>query len=144
MHLSSPRRRYRWMLGIPLSWAILLFGYTLAQKWECLEILKYYPAFVSLLMLSIFGHSLWFPPTYVEKIARLYEPNLPQKAIIYTRRVTIVWCGFFLLNGTIACLTARYLPERMWMLYNGGISYLLMGGLFAGELIFRQRMQHGS
>ena len=40
---------------------------------------------------------------------------------------------FFAVNGTVALITALWASARVWMLYNGFISYLLMGLLFAGE-----------
>ncbi|CDU09567.1 hypothetical protein VDIAB_270376 [Vibrio diabolicus] len=55
------------------------------------------------------------------------------------------WFGaFFLrLNAAVALYTC-FLPVKIWTLYNGLISYLLAGGLFAGEWIVRQfvRKEH--
>jgi uncharacterized membrane protein len=49
-----------------------------------------------------------------------------------------VWCGFFILNGCMAAWTAFAASRETWALYNGLISYLLMGVLFAGEWVFRR------
>jgi len=57
--------------------------------------LKLYPALVNVVMLAVFGTSLRFGPPLVERLARLQEPDLPPFAVAYTRRVTQVWCGFF-------------------------------------------------
>jgi uncharacterized membrane protein len=65
---------------------------------------------------------------------------LPPEAIVYTRKVNIVWCVFFALNGIIALLTAVWASLEIWMLYNGFISYLLMGILFSGEYLIRQKV----
>ena len=107
--------------------------------------LKLYPALVNAAMLLLFGLSLRFPPTAVERLARLQEPDLPPEAVAYTRRVTQMWCGFFILNGGIAVITALWSSERVWALYNGLIAYVLMGALFAGEWLVRQRVKarHG-
>ena len=59
----------------------------------------------------------------------------------YTRRVTQVWCGFFVFNGSLALLTALYASDGVWMLYNGLLAYVLMGILFAGEWLVRQRVR---
>jgi uncharacterized membrane protein len=107
--------------------------------------LKLYPPLVSLVLLGVFAASLLFPPPLVERIARLQEPDLPAHAVRYTRRVTEVWCGFFVINGGISLLTALYASEALWALYNGLVSYLLIGLLFAAEWLVRQRVRaaHG-
>jgi uncharacterized membrane protein len=74
-------------------------------------------------------------------LARLREPDLPPHAVVYVRRVTQVWCGFFLLNGSVALATALWASERVWALYNGLIAYLLIGTLFAVEWLVRQRVK---
>jgi uncharacterized membrane protein len=107
--------------------------------------LKLYPVLVSAVMLGIFGLSLRYPPTVIERIARLREPQLDAHGVRYTRAVTQVWCVFFVANGTISALTAVLGSDRLWALYNGLISYVLMGLLFAGEWCVRQRVRrhHG-
>jgi uncharacterized membrane protein len=92
-------------------------------------------------MLAVFSTSLRFGPPLVERLARLQEPDLPPFAVAYTRRVTQVWCGFFVLNGSLALLTALYASDRVWMLYNGLLAYVMMGVLFAGEWLVRRRVK---
>lgn len=103
--------------------------------------LKLYPALVNMVMLAVFGTSLRFGPPLVERLARLQEPDLPAFAVAYTRRVTQVWRGFFVLNGSLALLTALYASDRVWMLYNGLLAYVMMGVLFAGEWLVRRRVK---
>src|SRR6187402_2914005 len=67
--------------------------------------LKFYPVLVSAVLLGVFGFSLWRPPSMIERFARLQQPDLPVQAIPYTRKVTWVWCGFFVVNGAIASAT---------------------------------------
>jgi len=97
-----------------------------------------YPVVVSLSVASIFGLSLLYPPTMVERIARLMEPNLPPSGVIYTRRVTMVWTIFLLMNALISVATSIWGTLAQWTLWNGLISYLLMGMLFVGEIIVRR------
>jgi uncharacterized membrane protein len=99
--------------------------------------LKLYPVLVNLGMLVVFGYSLYAPPSMIERMARLSDPALPAYAIAYTRRVTQVWCGFFVMNGTLALLTAVWASAAIWSLYNGVLAYVLMGCLFAGEYLVR-------
>ena len=101
----------------------------------------FYPVLVNVAALSVFAASLFAGPPVIERIARLTEPDLPPSGIRYTRQVTIVWCGFFVLNGSVALLTAIFTSVATWALYNGLIAYLLMGTLFAGEWIVRQRVR---
>jgi len=102
--------------------------------------LKSYPVLVSGVMLAVFGFSLWHPPSMIERFARLQQPDLPAHAIPYTRKVTWVWCGFFIVNGAIATATV-FASDRVWALYNGLLSYILIGLLLAGEYLVRLRVQ---
>ncbi len=103
-------------------------------------LLRFYPALACFGVLSIFAHSLFRPPSLVERIARLSEPDLPPSGVRYTRRVTQVWCVFMAANGTIALLTV-FASRELWTLWNGLISYVLMGALFAGEWLIRRRVR---
>lgn len=100
-------------------------------------LLRLYPAAVNAGMLALFGLSLITPPSMVERFARLAEPNLPDAAITYTRRVTGVWCIFFVCNGAVAIHTAFHASRETWAWYNGFLAYVLMGILFGGEWVFR-------
>jgi len=103
--------------------------------------LRFYPALVSAGMLSIFAWSLRSPQPLIERLARLQHPDLPPEGVVYTRRVTQVWCAFFAMNGAIALATALWGSFEQWSLYNGLISYLLTGALLGGEYMVRLRTQ---
>ena len=103
--------------------------------------LKLYPVLVSCVMLALFGYSLRFPPTMIERLARLRQPNLHPLVVMYMRRVTQIWCVFFVINGSIGLGTALWASEAVWSLYTGVISYVLMGILFGGELLYRPRFK---
>ncbi len=102
--------------------------------------LKLYPVLVSASFLVLFLWSLKHPPTMIERIARLQDPDLPARGITYTRQVTKVWSCFFALNGSVALMVTLLGSDAQWALYNGLISYLFMGLLFAGEWLVRQRV----
>ena len=103
--------------------------------------LKLYPALVNAVLLVVFATSLAFPPSAVERIARLTEPDLPPEGVAYTRRVTQVWGMFFVFNGTLALITALWMSDRAWALYNGLIAYVLIGALFSVEWLVRRRVR---
>lgn len=130
--------------GQSLMWpltgfAILCGGLSLIlqdQAW-----LKLYPVLMSVGALVIFAMTLIRPPSMIERFARLAEPDLPESGMQWTKRVTQVWCGFFALNAMMALVTVLWMPMKIWILYNGFISYLLMGCLFLGEFMLRKRHQ---
>ena len=101
--------------------------------------LRFYPVLVNGALLAIFSWSLLSPPSLIERLARLQHPDLSPEGIIYTRRVTQVWCGFFIVNGVIALVTALWSSFEVWSLYNGLIAYLLMGILMGGEYVVRMK-----
>ncbi len=119
--------------------ALILGGATsVGDSWVPL---KLYPVMVSGVLLAVFAFSLWRPPTVVERIARLAEPDLPPEGVAYTRKVTLAWCGFFLCNGAISLATTLWGGEQAWLLYNGLLSYVLIGAFFGAEWLLRRRMR---
>lgn len=124
-----------WMLGITLVYcAVLAFG---GEE----RLLRWYPSLICALLFGAFGLSLKFGPPMIERIARVTEPDLPPVAVAYTRKVTWVWVGFFFLNGTASALLAGWGPLSWWTFYNGILAYSVMGVLFLGEWILRQRLR---
>ncbi len=105
------------------------------------ESLRFYPVLVNALLFVLFAASLHRPPSMIERLARRSDPNLPAAGVAYTRKVTIVWCGFFVLNGGVALYTALASELDVWAFYNGFLSYCLMGLLFGGEYLVRLWVQ---
>ncbi|MGR9053034.1 MAG: hypothetical protein ACU84J_10335 [Gammaproteobacteria bacterium] len=103
--------------------------------------LRFYPVLINLTLLIVFAAGLFFPPPIIERLARLRDPALPPQAVPYIRKVTQVWCVFFLTNGSIAAATALWSSFEFWSLYNGLIAYILMGLLMAGEYWVRLKVQ---
>mgnify|MGYP003577281967 CR=1 FL=1 len=103
--------------------------------------LKLYPALVNAVLLVVFSTSLAFPPSAVDRIARMTEPDLPPEGVAYTRRVTRVWCVFLIFNRALALGTALWMSDRAWALYNGLIAYVLIGALFSVEWLVRRRVR---
>lgn len=112
---------------------LLLVGLT-----RNLETMYWYPVIINGLMLSIFGGSLWRGQPIVERLARLQEPNLPERAVRYTRNVTQLWCGVFVLNILISCTLIALQQFEWWAIYTGVVSYVVMGVVMAGEWVFRK------
>lgn len=130
------RERFWWVVAIGAS-VLCAVGW---MRSDALTV-KLYPVLVNVVMLGTFAFSLWRPPSVVERLARLSEPGLSPSGVRYTERVTAVWCGFFVVNGSIALGTVLWGSDRTWALYNGLISYVFMGALMAGEWCVRQRVR---
>lgn len=128
----------RWMAAAALGFCVLL-----GVSGEA-ALLRWYPVLLSALLLSVFGLSLKFGPPLVERLARIREPELPEVAVHYTRTVTQVWAVFFLFNGLVTAALTLWAPLSWWALYTGLISYGLIGLLFAGEWLVRQRVRADS
>ncbi|WP_162048184.1 COG4648 family protein [Vibrio taketomensis] len=99
--------------------------------------LLFYPVMMNLVLLLTFASScLWGEPI-ITRIAKLRE-ELDEAGLIYTRRLTMIWSVFFVVNGLIAAITTQ-LSYEIWTLYNGLISYGLIGLLLSSEWIYRKR-----
>ncbi|MEK1906263.1 MAG: hypothetical protein AAAB13_10810 [Pseudomonas sp.] len=125
----------RWMAGAALAFCALL---GLAGE---PALLRWYPVLLNSMLLVLFGLSLKFGPPLVERLARLREPELPDVAVRYTRKVTLVWAVFFFGNALVVSALTLWAPLSWWTLYTGLISYGLIGLLFAGEWLIRQRVR---
>lgn len=95
------------------------------------------PALISLTLLMGFAHSLRVGPPMVERFARMQVETLSDEEVTYCRRVTRVWCGFFVVNGSIAAGLALAGRLELWALYNGLLAYLALGTLFVVEYLYR-------
>lgn len=130
---NSKKLRILWG-GVSLAYPFFVYFY--GHKLGVIAFL--YPVIVNFIVAGVFAFTLKYPPTMVERIARISEPDLDESGIQYTRYVTFIWVLFLLMNGCISLGTALYGDHHQWVLYNGCISYILMGLLLAGEIIVRQ------
>ena len=99
--------------------------------------LKFYPTLVSLLLLLVFGYTVFVPPSMVERLVRLAGKKFSSRTVPYTRGVTILWCLFFAFNAVVTASITLSGSMEAWTLYNGLIAYLIVGTLFAAEAVFR-------
>jgi len=103
--------------------------------------LKLYPVLVNAVLLVVFGLSLRHPPSIIERLARLREPDCPPHAIPSTRPVSRVASLFYGHQCRSPPAHTVHARNARWALYNGLVSYVLMGLLFAGEWLVRQRVK---
>lgn len=104
--------------------------------------LKLYPIVVCMTMLFVFGITLFAKPNIIFRFANLQDKTIKgsvnEKRIEkYCLKVTYIWCVFFILNSCVAAYTAIFCSDKIWTLYNCGISYCIMGLIFAVEFLVR-------
>ena len=107
---------------------------------------KFYPVLVNLSLLAFFGFTLWRPPSFAFRMACLGNRSLNTspsfKAVErYCNKVTFAWCIFFVVNGSVSALTVFVGSDKIWSLYNGLISYILIGLFFIVEYLVRKMVQ---
>lgn len=95
------------------------------------------PVLINVALLVQFSASLRGTPM-VERFARLQEPELSPEQVSYCRGVTQVWAGFFVVNGSVSLGFAVFGSVSAWALYNGVVSYVLMGVLGGCEYLLRK------
>jgi uncharacterized membrane protein len=132
------RARHEWLI-----WGAAVAGVAGVLLVSPLNAALVYPVFINLGLASVFAASLVFPPSIIERIARLSDPDLPPRAVRYTRHVTMVWVAFLLCNALISLATAVWGTLAQWTLWNGLLSYLAMGILFAAEYAVRRVVRRG-
>ena len=95
------------------------------------------PVFVNAALLVSFAWTQVAGASIVEALARRQRGALTAEDVRYCRRVTGVWCVFFIVNGGVTLWLALRGPLEAWTFYTGGVSYLLVGALFVVELTYR-------
>ena len=98
--------------------------------------LKFYPPICNFIVFIIFSSSLFHKETIIQIFARKFGDKLEKPAWLYTRKLTYIWCIFMFVNLLISVWTI-FLPDKIWIIYNGCISYILIGLIFIIEYIVR-------
>lgn len=134
--LRTADRAHLWpVLRVPLSiFALVGLGAALDEP----RFFYALPVLVNLMLLANFAATLRGPVSMIERFARMQEPELPPGGEAYCRKVTIVWCWFFVANAAASAALALWAPVAWWSLYVGGIAYLLIGVMFTVEYIVRK------
>src|SRR5947208_14849461 len=95
------------------------------------------PVLINAVLLIAFGRTLLWGLPMVETFARLRGRELPDEEVVYCRVATGLWCLFFAFDGGVTLWLALGAPLARWTLYTGGVSYMLIGTLFAAEMVYR-------
>ena len=133
---SAPLWRGPLLMTVPALLIVLLVAPSMAAK--------AYPVAVSLAAAAVFGWSLIAPPSLIEQIARLREPDLSEDGQAYCRKVTLVWTVWLVLNALIAGLLGWTGQDSAWAIWTGIVAYVVMALLFLGEIAIRRRVRKKS
>ena len=98
--------------------------------------IKFYPPIVNFTFFLLFFSSLFMKETVIQKMARAMKPNLEEIELVYTKNLTYIWCVCLFLNFLLSVLTI-FLSDKIWLLYNGFLSYFFIGTIFIVEYIVR-------
>lgn len=135
LRLSLARGQLREVAPVPLVTACLLGLTALLQESRFMLAV---PVVVNAVLLLTFAGSLRSGQPLVERFARLQHPDLSAGEVRYCRSVTLVWSGFFVVNGAVAAGLALAGELFWWTVYTGLVSYALVGLLFAVEYLIRK------
>jgi len=69
----------------------------------------------------------------VTGFARRMRPTMPFKVVLYTRRVTLAWCGFFAAQMAISAVLLMAAPEAVWSAFVNLANLPLIAAMTLGE-----------
>ncbi len=133
----SERRRFAWLL---LGLSVIVAG-LLSYLNATLLLLYLPPILFPLMMLTVFGRTL-MPgrEPLVTAIGEQARGPLCDGMRRYTRHVTVLWCGVFLLMTASAVILPWLEDKSLWSWFTNVISYAFVGVLFLGEFLLRKRL----
>ena len=116
---------------------VVFLGYSLATTLlNSVSMLLYYPVLVNFSLFITFANSLRQQEPLLLRIVRAKGATISAYTPGYLYKLTAVWAVFFVINGLVSLWTST-LSMAAWTLYNGMLSYCIIGALIGGELLFR-------
>jgi uncharacterized membrane protein len=98
------------------------------------------PALIPAALFLLFAHSLRPGSTpLISRIAAIMrgEP-LPAPLVVYTRQVTMLWCGVFVVMFASAVALAIWASPEVWSLMTNVVHYVALGAVFVAEFAYRK------
>ena len=99
--------------------------------------LKLYPTIMNSMVCLLFLCSLKKKPL-ITFFAEKMHYEITSEVKKYTKNATLAW-GIFMLFNAIASFLTIFAPDWIWAVYNGFISYILIGIMFLAELLYRRK-----
>ena len=124
-------KKIRIFIPIVFSFCVILLYF-----FKRIVYVKFYPPMINFFIFFVFFLSIFKNETIIQKFAKIIKKNLCQKELDYTRKLTYVWCVFLFINFMVSLLTI-FLTDKIWFIYNGFVSYFLIGLVFVIEYIVR-------
>lgn len=118
---------------LPILFTFFVIGFFL---WTKIAIVKIYPVLMNFIFLCVFFSSLFAKETIIQKIAKVMDGKLEEPVKTYTRNLTYIWVVFLFANFSVSAITL-FLPDKFWVVYNGFVSYFLVGTIFVVEYVIR-------
>ena len=97
----------------------------------------FYPTIINVAFLAFFALSLK-GEAIITKIAKMQNPALDTNGVLYTRKLTKIWCALFAFNALVGFALAFMENKIYWSVFCGIVAYCLVGALFAVELLYRR------
>lgn len=128
---SRHKNRILLLLGLILCSMLLCFNQSI--------FLKIYPVLMNGAVCLLFITPPCTVPLITKLALRKHCP-MDRRTYKYTCHANMAW-GIFMAINTIVSLLTVFASDQIWILYNGLISYLLIGAMMITEYIIRQRVQ---
>ena len=123
------KNKYIFCLSLILVFLIIFFNQEI--------FIKFYPVLMNASVCAIFTLSLKKTPLITQFAQKMCKQPLDNKRLTYTRHATIAWAIFMFINTAISMCTV-FLSNEIWVLYNGFVSYVLIGVVMLIEYIIRK------
>ena len=77
----------------------------------------------------------------ITQLARaMHHGNISERKQRHTRRVTVAWTLFFLINALISAILWTFAPAALWSIFANLLSMPLLAAMFVGEHFWRIRV----
>ncbi len=96
----------------------------------------------NLALAALFGRSLLGKgEALITQLARaMHHGNISERKQRHTRRVTVAWTLFFLINALISAILWTFAPAALWSIFANLLSMPLLAAMFVGEHFWRIRV----
>ena len=126
---ANNKNKYMLVLGLVLCFLVIFFNQEI--------FLKLYPVLMNACVCAVFALSLNKTPLITKFAEKMRGEPLNENTLKYTRNATKAWVIFMLFN-TLVSLATVFLSNEIWVIYNGFISYVLIGTMMTVEYIVRK------
>lgn len=124
-------KQVKFLIPILFTFSLIILFY-----FKRIIAIKFYPPLMNSFIFMVFFASLFKEETIIQKFAKLMDGELNDKIRLYTRNLTYIWCIFLFLNLCFSIITI-FMSDKIWLIYNGFLSYILIGLMFVIEYPIR-------